>query len=62
VDAGAVADWADVVTVRVWLLVRAECTESGFTDGNTYTYADQLYTPNDSFRRQLYSSVAMIRN
>ena len=62
VDAGAVADWADVVTVRFWLLVRAECTESGFTDGNTYTYGDQVSTPNDSFRRQLYSSVAMIRN
>ncbi len=62
VDADAVANWDNVVTVRVWLLVRAECTESGFTDGNTYTYGDQVYTPNDSFRRQLYSSVAMIRN
>jgi type IV pilus assembly protein PilW len=63
VDADAV-DWDNdnVVTVRVWLLVRAECTETGFTDGNTYTYGDQIYTPNDSFRRQLYSSVAMIRN
>ena len=62
IDADAVVDWADVVTVRIWLLVRAECTESGFTDGNTYTYGDQVLTPNDSFRRQLYSSVAMIRN
>ena len=63
VDADAV-DWDndEVVTARIWLLVRAECTESGFTDGNTYTYGDQVYTPNDSFRRQLYSSVAMIRN
>ncbi|MCP4334138.1 MAG: hypothetical protein GY785_15890 [Gammaproteobacteria bacterium] len=61
-DADAVADWDDVVTARIWLLVRAECTETGFTDGNTYTYGDQVYTPNDNFRRQLYSSVAMIRN
>jgi type IV pilus assembly protein PilW len=62
VDAGAVTDWDDVVTVRIWLLVRAECEETGFADGNTYTYGDQVYTPGDGFRRQLYSSVAMIRN
>jgi len=62
IDADAVADWADVVTVRIWLLVRAECTETGFADGNTYTFGDQVYTPNDNFRRQLYSSVVMVRN
>ena len=62
VDAGAVTDWTNVATVRIWLLVRAECTETGFADGNTYTYGDQVYTPNDGFRRQLYSSVVMMRN
>jgi Tfp pilus assembly protein PilW len=62
VDADAVANWANVVTARVWLLVRAECAESGFTDGRTYTYGNQVLTPDDGFRRQLYSSVVMLRN
>jgi len=61
-DELAMNDWEDIVTVRIWLMVRAECAETGFTDGNTYTYGDQVYTPNDSFRRQLYSNVVMIRN
>ena len=61
-DALAFTDWADVVTVRIWLLVRAECTETGFTDTATYTLGDQVIVPNDNFRRQLYSSVVMLRN
>jgi type IV pilus assembly protein PilW len=62
VDADAVANWDSIVTARLWLLVRAECAESGFTDGRTYNMGDQAYVPNDSFRRQLYSSVVMLRN
>lgn len=58
----ALADWPDVVTARIWLLVRSECAESGYADGATYAMGDINYTPNDSFRRQLYSSVVMIRN
>jgi type IV pilus assembly protein PilW len=30
-----------IVSVRIWLLVRAETTEVGFTDGRTYEYADR---------------------
>ena len=62
VDADTVANWDDVVTARIWLLVRAECSETGFTDGRTYNMGDVAFTPNDSFRRQLYSSVVMLRN
>ncbi len=62
IDADAVADWSQVVTARYWLLIRSECIEEGFTDGRTYTLGDQVYTPNDSFRRQMYSSVVMLRN
>ena len=61
-DANNVADWTQVTTARIWLLVRTECAENGFTDGKTYNLGDQVYTPNDSFRRQLYSSVVMLRN
>jgi len=61
-DANNVVDFDQVVTARIWLLIRAECAEAGFTDGKTYNLGDQVYTPADSFRRQLYSSVVMLRN
>ena len=56
------ADWPDVVTVRIWLLVRSECAESGYVDNRTIVMGDNNYVVNDSYRRQLYSSVVMIRN
>ena len=62
VDADAVVDWNAVITTRIWLLVRAECAEISFNDGRTYTMGDQVIVPNDNFRRQLYSSVVMVRN
>ncbi len=58
----SLASWSDVTTVRIWLLVRSECSESGYSDTATYTMGDVNYVVNDSFRRQLYSSVVMIRN
>jgi len=61
-DANNVADFDQVVTARIWLLIRSECAETGFTDGRTYNLGDQVYTPADGFRRQLYSSVVMLRN
>lgn len=55
-----------VVAVRVWLMVRAEQPETGFTDGNTYQYASRTgaaaYTPGDSFRRVLVSKTIALRN
>jgi len=61
-NANAVTDFSQVTTARIWLLIRAECAETGFTDGKTYTLGGQTYTPGDGFRRQLYSSVIMLRN
>lgn len=57
-----VGDWNDIVTARLWLLVRSECPESGHADSQTYTLGNQVYTPGDNYRRQLYSSVVMLRN
>ena len=55
-----------IVAVRVWLLVRAEQQETGFTDGRTYDYASRtgaaVYTPADSFRRVLVSKTIALRN
>ena len=58
----ALADWPDVTTVRIWLLVRSECAETGYVDKRTIVMGDDDYVVDDSFRRQLYSSVVMIRN
>ena len=61
-DADDVPDWEAILTVRIWILVRAECNENGFDDGRTYMMGDQAYTPGDDFLRQLYTNVVMIRN
>ncbi len=62
VDADVVADWSQVVTARFWLLIRSECAETTFPDTATYTLGNQVFTPNDNYRRQMYSSVVMLRN
>jgi len=38
---GAAVATAQVVAVRIWLLLRADAIEPGFTDTNTYQYADR---------------------
>jgi type IV pilus assembly protein PilW len=65
VDANTVEasnNWDNVVTARFWLLVRSECADQGIGDTRTYNLGDQVYTPNDNYRRQLYSSVVLLRN
>ena len=63
VDADAVADFADVRAVRVWLLARGECPEAGLNNANVYDMGDVSWPPNpDNFRRQLYVSTVMLRN
>jgi len=32
--------WDEVIAARIWLLTRAECPETGFTNSNTYTIGD----------------------
>jgi prepilin-type N-terminal cleavage/methylation domain-containing protein len=54
--------WAEIVAVRVWLLIRSERVENGYTDTNMYTYGDRVYTPNDGFRRALVSKTIYLRN
>jgi len=54
---------AEILAVRVWLLVRAERTERGFTDTTNYVYADRDVGPfNDGFRRMLVSKTIYLRN
>ena len=62
-DADDVADWDDVTSVKMWILVRSECPETGYTDERTYVLGDIAdYAPNDSYRRYLYSTVVALRN
>jgi len=61
-NADAVANWKDVVTVKLWLLVRAECPDNSYTDDKTYIVGDQQYTPGDSYYRQLFNQTITLRN
>jgi type IV pilus assembly protein PilW len=58
-------DWEEVVAARIWLLVRAECPETGYTNSNTYVMGEN-YTPADTagrgYRRKLYTSTVKLRN
>jgi type IV pilus assembly protein PilW len=52
-----------IVSARVWLLLRADEPEVGFTDNRTYNIANRAaYTPNDAFRRVLVVKTVMLRN
>jgi prepilin-type N-terminal cleavage/methylation domain-containing protein len=52
-----------VLGVRIWLRVRAERPENGFTDTANYVYADQAVGPfNDAFRRVVVSKTIYLRN
>lgn len=42
VNPDAVPASAQIIAVRVWLLVRADTAEQGFTDSNIYEYGDRL--------------------
>jgi type IV pilus assembly protein PilW len=56
---------AQVVSVRVWLRVRADEPEPSFNDARTYRYADVEFTPADAertFRRVLMSRTITLRN
>jgi type IV pilus assembly protein PilW len=41
VNPGDVAAGEQIVSVRIWLLIRSETPEVGFVDGRTYAYADR---------------------
>lgn len=54
---------ASIMVARVFVLMRAERLELGFTDTNNYVYADQNLGPfNDGFRRLLVSKTITLRN
>jgi hypothetical protein len=58
-------DIGQVVSVRIWLRVRGDVRELGFTDSRTYEYAGVTYTPSGEdahFRRMLIARTIQLRN
>lgn len=56
-------NWTQVVTVHLWVLVRADCPTNGYANPRTYPMGNITYDPIDkSFKRQLYSTVVAVRN
>lgn len=54
---------AQIVSVRVWIVVRAEQTEQGFVDSEARSYADKVIPAhNDAYRRVLMSRTIQLRN
>ena len=53
---------AEILAVRIWLRIRAERTENGFTDTASYQYPDRNVGPfNDGFRRIVVSKTIYVR-
>lgn len=61
-DATLGTEWEEVNSVRIWLLARNSTPEPGYTNTTTYAMGDQSFTPNDGFRRQLFTTVVQLRN
>jgi len=66
VDPESVPAGAQIVAVRLWLLVRADEQETGFKDGRAYSYGDKsnvaIAAANQGFRRLLVSRTIQLRN
>jgi type IV pilus assembly protein PilW len=58
----ATAQTGQISAVRLWVLVRADDPEQGFTNTRTYTYAGVSFKPNDNYRRVLMSRTIFLRN
>ncbi|MOA03349.1 hypothetical protein D3C78_1228500 [compost metagenome] len=63
VDQPASDKWRDVVAVRFHLLVRnLEESRTGNAPDKTYVLGSKTVTPNDDFKRHVYSMTVRLRN
>jgi type IV pilus assembly protein PilW len=63
--ANAVTTWDNITAVEVQLLVRTACPEVGFNNDTTFALGGTIspaFTPNDGFRRRVFTAVTAIRN
>jgi type IV pilus assembly protein PilW len=57
------AEWEDVVSVKIFLVLSSTNPAPGLNDAKTYSYADKAgVTFSDSKKRRLFSSVARLTN
>lgn len=60
--AGDTFAWRRVNAVRFWVLLRAECPETGYTDRKRYRLGNITLAPADGYRRALYEQTVALRN
>jgi type IV pilus assembly protein PilW len=59
----AMRGWNNVLTVRIWLLIRSTAQEAGYADANTtYTIADGSKDTVAGYRYQLFTTTVALRN
>jgi type IV pilus assembly protein PilW len=64
----SVAQWAQVVAVRVYVLARNADTTAGYTDTKTYSFGTNsngtpnTATPGGGYRRHLYTALVRVNN
>jgi type IV pilus assembly protein PilW len=64
-DPGSVANWSNVVSVKINLLARNSTVSSGYTDTKTYTLgpANPAVGPfNDGYKRHVFQSEVRLNN
>lgn len=63
-DPGSIANWGDVVTVRVYALARSIAEVTGHNDDRTYELGRDGFTDqaNDAYMRHLFSRTARVVN
>lgn len=57
-----ILDSGQVVSVRIWIRVRAEQPEAGFVNNTQYVYGSTDFTANDNIRRVVVSRTIQLRN
>lgn len=62
VNADEIPEGFQVVSVRMWLLIRATETETGYTNTATYEYAGKERQYDDNLRRMLVTRTIQLRN
>jgi len=64
-NATFIANEGQIIAVRIWVRLRAERRENGFTDPTVYQYAGVSFdpaSPDDQFRRAVVSRTIYLRN
>jgi type IV pilus assembly protein PilW len=56
------SDWGNVIALQFWLLTRAECPETGYTNDTAYNMPGVAGPFKDGYRRQLYTTAVKLRN